>query len=254
MRILASLSLIFVKLCVHNFTNTFVHNAEPFRDLLFSGHLVSSSESFSAAVDGAKKASDHPRGRRPILTIANHTCSIDDPFIWGAIFSTVDSFRLANLPILRHTVGAREILYTSRFKSWFFKTVQVIPIIRGNGVRQAGVDECIQILRDGGWVHIFPEGRAYNDSYRDIGRLKWGIGRMIAETRPILVPIRHYGLDAFNEDTTRKTWFRPRIDVVVGEPIDTANFAVTSGTGEEHQWSELTRQAAAALKAIKAPV
>ena len=74
-----------------------------------------------------------------------------------------------------------------------------VPFHRdGRGVYQEGMDFCIDRLNDGDWVHIYPQVRHRTSRYRsepmaglqgkcNLGqermRLKWGIGRLLAEAK-----------------------------------------------------------------------
>ena len=50
-------------------------------------------------------------------------------------------------------------------------------------------------IRCGQWVHIFPQGRVWQDD--KVHKLKWGVGRLVSyadgEYPPIIVPFYHKG-------------------------------------------------------------
>ena len=77
-----------------------------------------------------------------------------------------------------------------------------MPICRGAGVFQVLLSDFIQRGKNGDWIHMFPEGRTYQDQLkscrdaegrryrasgrtappgRDLGPMKWGVGRVIYE-------------------------------------------------------------------------
>jgi monolysocardiolipin acyltransferase len=68
-----------------------------------------------------------------------------------------------------------------------FSLGRCIPCVRGEGIFQRGVQECIDALNRNDWVHVFPEGKVTPQPIR----IKWGVSRMIEEPRlaPILLPI-----------------------------------------------------------------
>ena len=93
----------------------------------------------------------------------------------------------------RWILAANDILFTNSIFSLIFSLGRCIPTIRGGGVYQEAVDFCIEKLNVGEWVHVFPEGRV-NMAKENI-RLKWGVGRLIFESKitPIVIPIWHLG-------------------------------------------------------------
>ncbi|ORX81010.1 hypothetical protein BCR32DRAFT_293513 [Anaeromyces robustus] len=128
----------------------------------------------------------------PLITYCNHLTVLDDPCIWGGInnkYIKSDSFRW--------TVGAKEICSGKGIVNDFFNAAKIIPVIRGNGVYQKDLDKAIEVLNDGKWVHIFPEGRIYPGKNSRINDFKWGVGRFIMESKrlPIIIPIYLYDFD-----------------------------------------------------------
>ncbi|KAL9955860.1 hypothetical protein ACROYT_G037253 [Oculina patagonica] len=115
-----------------------------------------------------RNAEDRPDGV-PLVTVCNHTSCLDDPCLWGLMkMRSVLNTRKK----VRWTLGARELLFSTPLRSSFFSRAKAIPVVRGDGVYQQGVDVAIEQLNKGQWVHVFPEGAInVNDA---IKRLKWG--------------------------------------------------------------------------------
>ncbi|CAH3169949.1 unnamed protein product [Porites evermanni] len=73
---------------------------------------------------------------------------------------------------VRWTLGAHELLFATPFRCAFFSRAKAIPVVRGDGVHQKGMEVALERLNQGEWIHIFPEGAInMNDA---IKRLKWG--------------------------------------------------------------------------------
>lgn len=124
-----------------------------------------------------------------------------------------------------------------------------MPIKRGAGIYQPALAEYIQRLGQGEWLHIFPEGRTLQDNGcpsrdslgrwytaggrvsppgRHLGPLKWGIGKMIADSpiKPIVLPFYHRGMDKiFPHDSKNHlisilpVW-NQKVRVKIGDPIN----------------------------------
>ncbi|KAJ0014157.1 hypothetical protein Pint_21910 [Pistacia integerrima] len=193
----------FAKIVANFLNTTYVHNADALIRLVHS----------------------RPRGV-PLLTVSNHMSTLDDPVIWGFKgFPSMDA-KLARW----FSKFALNLSMLNAFS--FFVTEhcivagKCIPITRGGGIYQDHMNEALERLSDGEWLHTFPEGKVSQED-APIRRLKWGIASLIdrAPVTPIVLPIVHHG---FQEVMPENFMFGRRppfplcnksINIVVGEPI-----------------------------------
>ncbi|KAF2312541.1 hypothetical protein GH714_035010 [Hevea brasiliensis] len=102
-----------------------------------------------------------------------------------------------------------------------------IPIIRGAGIYQEHMNEALEHLSNGAWLHAFPQGKVLQED-APIRRLKWGTVSLIVRSpiTPIVLPIV---LQGFEVVMPENYWFGRRppfplcnkiINIVVGEPME----------------------------------
>lgn len=113
-------------------------------------------------------------------------------FFKGAILP-LSTFLKPEKPTLRWTLAAKEICFSRPFHSLIFRLGKVLPVVRGEGIYQPIMNQVLDDLNNGDWVHIFPEGKV--NEKKEYIRLKWGVGRLVADAKitPIVLPFYHYG-------------------------------------------------------------
>ncbi|KAJ6737637.1 TAZ PROTEIN TAFAZZIN [Salix viminalis] len=172
-------------------------------------------------VYGVEKLHDallHRPKNKPLLTVSNHVASVDDPFL---IASLLPPSVLMDAQNLRWTLCASDRCFKNPVSSAFFRSVKVLPVARGEGIYQKGMDMAIAKLNSGSWVHIFPEGSRSRDGGKTMGSPKRGVGRLIldADTVPLVIPFVHTGMQEIMPLGATLPRIGKRVTVLLGDPI-----------------------------------
>lgn len=155
---------------------------------------------------------------KPLLTVSNHVASVDDPFVIAALLPPRVLFDAQNV---RWTLCATDRCFKNPVTSAFFRSVKVLPVSRGDGIYQKGMDMAISKLNRGGWVHIFPEGSRSRDGGKTMGSSKRGVGRLVvdADNVPIVVPFVHSGMQEIMPIGANLPRIGKTVMVLIGDPI-----------------------------------
>jgi len=128
------------------------------------------------------------REARGLITYANHVSMFDDPLL-------ISNLAPREYDRIRWVASDALNFFGSAIKAWFFTAGKCVPLVRGAGIDQPGYFFLRDRLREGDWIHIFPEGGRTRDPDSRMGStFKSSIGRLMDETRPLMLPYYHFGL------------------------------------------------------------
>ncbi|OQR83344.1 tafazzin-like protein [Achlya hypogyna] len=200
---------------------------------------------------------------RALITVTNHSSTVDDP----ALFACLLPWSCANPRLSRWGLCSQEYCYTKGpLLSALFYGSKTLPIKRGAGIDHPMLMDLFKKVQEGEWVHVFPEGKIVQGGrlgqredklQKEIGGLKWGVGKLIAraEETPIVIPIYHLGLDSVmpqNANHKLKSMIPrigQRVHARVGEPIyfddlfvKYAEDRVQGIEGQDHTWVSLDKE------------
>ncbi|KNC86030.1 hypothetical protein SARC_01830 [Sphaeroforma arctica JP610] len=180
-------------------------------------------------VDGdLDKYLDNRKPGQGLITCSNHLATVDEPLL----FSSLQKFtNVINPYKMRWGLCAQEICFEQgAFLATYFGAGKSLPIVRGNGVMAPNFKKACDKVRFGEWVHIFPEGRVHQSG--KLGSdLKWGVGRLVANSDPdapppLVVPVYQYGIQntiKLNKVTNQIESYMPatglKFVVKIGDPI-----------------------------------
>ncbi|MBM3328247.1 MAG: 1-acyl-sn-glycerol-3-phosphate acyltransferase [Calditrichaeota bacterium] len=150
----------------------------------------------------------------PYFLMSNHISLLDDLFLGPIVFGP---YFLRPYRYFPYHAPEERNFYKYRLISWFMRMTKSIPVLRGKGLQQEGVDRLIAAVREGGILHIYPEGTRTRNG--DIGPVKAGIGRIVYESGAPVVPMYHQGLEHVLPIGKGVPRIGRQIYVAIGEPI-----------------------------------
>lgn len=118
--------------------------------------------------------------RGPLIIASNHRGRIDGIWIWY-YYALMNRKKLIDMRIV---TGAR--FFDIPVVGWYLRQMRCFPVTSGNGV--AVLDPIVGVLKQGGIVTIFPEGKMQkHPNHR--GDVKRGVGYLIEQTSAPVLPI-----------------------------------------------------------------
>lgn len=141
----------------------------------------------------------------PVVVVANHSAMVDGPLLYGLLRR-------------RACFLVKEEMFRGLLR-WLLPRLGQLAVRRGSGDR-APLLIGAELLRSDGMVVVFPEGTRGEGNVR---RIRHGAAWLAHHTDAQLLPVAIRGTRRPSARGTRR--FRPRVDVLVGEP-----FCASDGT------------------------
>lgn len=180
----------------------------------------------------------------PFLFVSNHVSILDDMFIGPLLFTPRGFFNYKFMPY--HTPEQKNF-FLGPIISWIMVHLKCIPLTRGKGFNQPGVQTIIDKLKDGGCVHIYPEGTRTRSGR--LGQGKAGVGKIVFESRCKVIPCYHHGLDKVLPIGVKIPRPFHKITVSIGEPLDFSSYFALENKVET--WQKISDDMIQAIRTLR---
>jgi 1-acyl-sn-glycerol-3-phosphate acyltransferase len=147
----------------------------------------------------------------PVVLVANHSTLIEPQVIFGVV--------------PRRSVFLVKSELASGAMGWGLRRIGQLPVRRGEADR-AALMAAVAVLRGGGVLGVFPEGTRGSG---DVDRAEQGAAWLVRTTGAVVLPVATRGTLRPPGGGRR---FRPKLDILVGEPFPLTVQRGRSGLGE----------------------
>lgn len=191
------------------------------------------------------------RNGQPLVTVSNHESMVDDPS--GMSTMVPHSVRMSPYRMRWGACSEYQCYRRGEAFATMVTAGNTLPMQVGASMYQWGMAGLADKLDEGEWVHLFPEGRIWQEfgktrrredgrwclpsgrcsaPWLKLGPFKWGVGKLIANSAvvPIVVPYFTMGLSTFmpqrsKDDDLREDAPRFGSDITfkVGDPVEVAD-------------------------------
>lgn len=181
----------------------------------FSAYVIGT---YASVINGFRsKGIENIPSTGGVLFASNHISAYETIFLPWAV--------IRRFPLQMIWAPAKEELFARRFTGWLYSTWGAFPVRRGRDVRAGKVIN--ELLKDQR-VMLFPEGTRHRDGV--LGRGNRGVGKIIYDTRPAVIPTALIGLNRWKFPGTGQ-----KALVVFGRPLDFADLFAREDCKETHQ-------------------
>ncbi len=180
----------------------------------------------------------------PYLFVSNHVSILDDAFIGSVVFMP---FAFLSYRLIPHHTPESKNFYRGPFWSWVMDHAKCLPLTRGKGIYQPGLQRIIDKLKQGGVVHIYPEGTRTRSG--KIGKGKPGVGRIAYAAKCKVIPCYHSGLEKVLPIGCRIPRLGKTVRIIVGEPIELEPYFQKENT--PGTWMEISNEMINAISTLK---
>ena len=153
----------------------------------------------------------------PVLAVGNHISQLDP------VYTAVYLRKSGRIP----HIMAKASLFRIPVLGRIFAGTGMIPVERGGGKGQIGLDAAIAALAAGQMVFIYPDGTVTRDPDQWPMRPRPGVAALALSGDMPVVPVVHWGTERVFVPYTKKGFHPlPRTDirVVAGPPIDLSEY------------------------------